>query len=97
MYYEIYNNIGLILLKTHPRACKAGEQPCTQEHTYACGYCSSEFFTDADTHFLAPNGVTLPIKFWPACSLECYVDTFFGTSDSDPNRILDPNPPLDKD
>jgi len=64
------------------------QQPCQLEHTYACGLCASEFITDGDSHYTSKGGEVLPNAWWPACSQECYVDTFFGSSDSDPNGIL---------
>jgi len=80
-----------IYLKTHPRHCKPGEQPCTQEHTYACGYCGGEFVTDESTFFMSKNGVKLVSPYWPACSLACYLATYLDALDDDPNGALDPS------
>lgn len=94
-------------MKTHPRHCKPGEQPCTQEHTYFCAYCGTEFNVDEDSFFRPLNGVQLVNKFWPACSLRCYRGAYENSSDSNPNGLtwsdlgfdpsagLDPNEPID--
>lgn len=68
-------------MKTHPRHCKPGEQPCTQEHTYYCSTDGVEFIADESTFIRDRGGVLLPYTYWPCCSESCYRNTF----SDDPN------------
>lgn len=94
-------------MRTHPRHCKPGEQPCEQEHSYYCANCGDLFSVDGTDHFLASNGITLPNRYWPACSLRCYRQQYDNALDSNPNGLswshlglkpsegIDPNEPID--
>jgi len=75
-------------MRTHPRHCKPGEQPCTDEHTYNCASCGTEFICDLETHYKQPSGIVLPGKYWPAHSLQCY-GSLFGADgyESNPNAV----------
>lgn len=94
-------------MKTHPRHCKPGEQPCTQEHVYHCAYCGNQLVTFVDSFWRTPSGIVLGIMFWPACSLPCYRRLYAESGDTNPNAITwaaigapesegyDPNEPID--
>lgn len=92
-------------MKIHPRHCKPGEQPCSQEHAYMCSTCGDQFVTDEATYL---NRLTeLPSKFWPVCSLHCYRNAFSDQQESNPNGLtwaeldikvsegFDPDEPID--
>ncbi len=60
-------------MKTHPRQCVDGENPCKREHTYYCANCGVEFICDESTQYYDQRtGVTYPGLYWPAHSSDCY-------------------------